>query len=616
MAPATILIVDDDRRFTRVVKRQLKRAGHEAVSLSSGQEALEWLGEKHADLLLLDFRLEDMTADELVHTLEERQLQTDFIVITAFGDERQAVEMMKKGARDYLMKDSSLLELLPVVVSQALERARQERRLAETEASLRQLELAVSHARDGVAILTAGEKPEFVYTNTAFRQLTGHRSSDLSGGLERLHGEEGPLDELRTQFAAGESFRGRLPLGTANNEVLLDTQLTPIRDTSGALTHFIAIQRDITHQALLEERIQNAQKMEAIGQLAGGVAHDFNNILTVILGHIGLMRHNSEMPRRFYDALDLVEQSTLHGSQLTAHLLAFSRKQVLHPTLVDLNTLVEQTDRMLSRVLGDGIILRAQTAPEPMNILADAGEIQRALINLAVNARDAMSDGGTLTISTTLLSSLPGESDGVPYVHLVIEDTGDGMSEEVRARIFEPFYTTKPQGKGTGLGLSTVYGIVQQSRGLIQVESTPGLGTRFLIYIPQARSESTTTDAPDSVGTIMIAEDDDMVRQLIRLSLEQAGYRLQENSNGSAALEQLLSHSEQPDLLITDVRMPGMSGTELAQRARVAFPKLPILLISGYTGTENSTLEFELLPKPFTANALLERVQAILGGQP
>ena len=615
MAPATILIVDDDLRFTRVVRRQLERAGHLAVSLGSGQEALEWLGEKHADLLLLDFRLEDMTADELVSALEKQQLQTDFIVITAFGDERLAVEMMKKGARDYLMKDSSLLELLPVVVAQALERARQERRLAETEASLRRLELAVSHARDGVAILTAGETPEIVYTNPAFHQLTGHRSSELSGGLERLHGKEGPLDELRAQFAAGESFRGRLPMATEHKEVLLDTQLTPIRDTSGALTHFIAVQRDITHQALLEERIQNAQKMEAIGQLAGGVAHDFNNILTVILGHIGLMRRNPEMPRRFYDALDLVEQSTLHGSQLTAHLLAFSRKQVLHPTLVDLNTLVERTDRMLSRVLGEGIILCAQTAPEPMNILADAGEIQRALINLAVNARDAMVDGGTLTISTTL-SSLPGESDSEPYVRLIIEDTGAGMSEEVRARIFEPFYTTKPQGKGTGLGLSTVYGIVQQSRGLIQVESTPGLGTRFLIYIPQAHSRSNARPTADSVGTIMIAEDDDMVRQLVRLSLEEAGYHLQENSSGSAALEQLLSHSEQPDLLITDVRMPGMSGTELAQRARDAFPGLPILLISGYTGTEHSTLEFELLPKPFTANALLERVQAILGGLP
>ncbi len=612
MVPATILIVDDDQRFTRVVSRHLERAGHRAISLSSGQEALEWLTHNHADLLLLDFRLEDMTADELVTALERRRRSAEFIVITAFGDERLAVEMMKRGARDYLMKDSSLLELLPVVVSQALDRAQQERRLAETEASLRRLELAVSHARDGVAILTAGETPRLVYTNPAFHQLTGHRPSDLSGGLSMLHGEEGPLDELRDRFAAGEPFRGRLPMTTASQEVLLDTQLTPVRDASGALTHFIAVQRDITRQALLEERIQNAQKMEAVGQLAGGVAHDFNNILTVILGHIGLMMHNPEMPRRFHDALGLIEQATLHGSQLTTQLLAFSRKQVLRPTLLDLNNLVESTDRLLSRVLGENIHLRTAIAAEPMLIRADPGEIQRALINLAVNARDAMTSGGTLTISTAL-APLPGESNERPYVRLIIEDTGSGMSESVRARIFEPFYTTKEHGKGTGLGLSTVYGIVQQSHGLIQVESTPGTGTRFLIYLPRATAESTPKPTAERVGTILLAEDDDMVRQLVRLSLEQVGYRVLEASSGSAAMELLLTQSRSPDLLITDVMMPEMTGTELAHRARSAAPQLPILLISGYTGTEHSALEFELLPKPFTAAALQERVRALLG---
>jgi len=612
VAPATILIVDDDQQFRRLVHRLLQRSGHRAVSLSSGQEALEWLKEHHADLLLLDFRLEDMTADELVSNLERRQHPTEFIVITAYGDERLAVEMMKRGARDYMMKDSSLFELLPVVVSQALERAQQERRLAETEASLRRLELAVAHARDGVAILTAGASPEIVYTNPAFHQLTGHRPSVRTGGLSLLHGAEGPVDELRTRFADGKPFRGRLPLTTEHREVLLDTQLTPIHNASGALTHFIAIQRDITRQSKFEERMQNAQKMEAVGQLAGGVAHDFNNILTVILGHIGLMKHSPEMPRRFHDALALIEQATLHGSQLTGQLLAFSRKQVLCPSLLDLNTLVESTERMIGRVLGDGIHLHAQPAPTPMMIRADPDEIQRVLLNLVVNARDAMPDGGTLTLSTAL-AALPGENDTVPYVRLIVADTGTGIPESVQSRIFEPFYTTKPPGQGTGLGLSTVYGIVQQSRGLIQVESTPGTGTRFIVYLPCASADSTVNTKQISEGTVLLTEDDDMVRQLVRLSLEQGGYTVLEAPNGEAAMEQLLSHGEQIDLLITDVMMPDMLGTELAHHARSTHPKLPILLISGYTGAEQSTLEFELLPKPFSVAALLERIQHLLG---
>ncbi|MFT5682579.1 MAG: two-component system cell cycle sensor histidine kinase/response regulator CckA, partial [Myxococcota bacterium] len=249
--------------------------------------------------------------------------------------------------------------------------------------------------------------------------------------------------------------------------------------------------------------------------------------------------------------------------------------------------------------------------PEPMYVLADAGEIQRALINLAVNARDAMPDGGTLTISTAR-AQRPGEHSDTPYVCLVIEDTGVGMSEAIQARIFEPFYTTKETGKGTGLGLSTVYGIVQQSRGLIQVESTIGEGTRFIIYIPQATPDSTPVPTTETAGTILIAEDDDMVRQLVRLSLEEAGYQVLEASSGSAALE-VLSRIEPPDLLITDVMMPGMTGTELAQRARDTYPGLRILLISGYTGIQHNDLAFELLPKPFTTSALQERVRVVLG---
>ena len=612
MEHATILIVDDDLRFTRVVRRNLQRAGYEAHCCSSGQEALDWLGENQADLLLLDFRLEDMTADELVSALDQRQGRTDFIVITAFGDERLAVKMMKRGARDYLMKDNSLFELLPVVVEQALDRARRDRRLAQTEASLRQLELAVSHARDGVVILTAGPTPEVVYTNPAFHRLTGQSTAPTNLGLSLLHGEEGPIEELQQRFSNGEPFRGQLPLTTPEREVLLDTQLTPIRDDAGTLTHFIAVQRDITRQARLEERFLHAQKMEAIGQLAGGVAHDFNNILTVILGHVGLMMHNPEMPRRFRSALETVEQATLHGSQLTSQLLAFSRKEVLRPRRLDLNESIDNLDRMLGRVLGGRITLEVRPAMLPMRVRADPAEIQRALINLAVNARDAMPEGGTLTVSTAL-AALPGENGGRPYVRLTVADTGTGMEESVRARIFEPFYTTKGPGQGTGLGLSTVYGIVQQSRGMIQVESTPGVGTRFQLYLPQVSEDSPPQVAEVSAGTVLLTEDDDMVRQLVRLTLEQGGYRVLEASNGSAAIEMMMSHGDQLSLLITDVMMPGMRGTQLARLARESHPSLPILLISGFTGTENTAREFELLPKPFSATTLLSRVHEILG---
>jgi CheY-like chemotaxis protein len=247
-----------------------------------------------------------------------------------------------------------------------------------------------------------------------------------------------------------------------------------------------------------------------------------------------------------------------------------------------------------------------------MMIRTDPGEIQRALINLAVNARDAMPDGGTLTISTAL-AALPGENDTVPYVRLVVADTGMGMPESVQSRIFEPFFTTKPPGKGTGLGLSTVYGIVQQSRGMIQVESSPGAGTRFIIYLPCAGADGEPLTEQASAGLVLLTEDDDMVRQLVRLSLEQGGYTVLEALNGGSAMELLLSYRDEIKLLITDVMMPDMLGTDLARHTRATLPSLPILLISGYTGAEQSTLEFELLPKPFSVAALLKRIQQLLG---
>jgi two-component system cell cycle sensor histidine kinase/response regulator CckA len=387
------------------------------------------------------------------------------------------------------------------------------------------------------------------------------------------------------------------------------------------------LRQSAADQRHLEARLRQAQKMEAIGLLAGGVAHDFNNLLTVIFGQLDLLRY-AKNEKDWKEAVREIHQAAESAASLTHQLLAFSRQQALTPTLVDVNDLVRDTTVLLRRLMNEGIELVLDLDPDAGAVRADAGQLQQVLLNLGVNARDAMPDGGRLSIATSA-AVIDAETapDDVPiqpgrYAVIAVADTGIGMDADTKARIFEPFFTTKALHQGTGLGLATAYGIVKQSDGYISVTSEPGCGSTFRVLLPQvgldrAAHESAASAPSTGVGTILVAEDQDAVRRVICARLRHAGYAVHEARSGPAALD-IASGLSHIDLLLTDVVMPHMSGRTLALRLLDERPDLKVIYMTGHISDVAVTREIRsgswpLLQKPFPTETLLAAIRDLLG---
>ncbi len=407
-------------------------------------------------------------------------------------------------------------------------------------------------------------------------------------------------------------------------------------ESEGARAQFAGIIRDVTarheaeaRRAELEEQLRQSQKMDSVGQLAGGMAHDFNNLLMIQRGYCEILRLNLRDDDPLASALDRIDGCAERATALISQLLAFSRKQTLKPRAFDLNELVDDLDHMLHRLLGEDVDLVTTPAPQAATVMADPGQMEQVIVNLAINARDAMPQGGRLAIETRHIEVDPqyvrgreGLSTG-PWVMLTVSDTGVGMDEETRQRIFEPFFTTKPEGKGTGLGLSTVYGIVRQSGGAVWVESTPGGGTTFRVCLPRAEGEPELLDRPEygvtrgSGETVLVVEDEPALCELAELMLENLGYRAKLAANGGAALLMVEEQGLRPDVILTDVIMPGMTGRTLVERIRRTIPDIGVVYMSGHTrnvlearGVDDG--ELDVLKKPFSLNDLSARLRAIL----
>ncbi len=387
--------------------------------------------------------------------------------------------------------------------------------------------------------------------------------------------------------------------------------------------------RDVTERKRLQEELLQAQKLEAVGRLAGGVAHDFNNLLTTILGYSDLLLRGRPDDAELQEDVGEIRKASERAASLTRQLLAFSRKQVIEPRVLDLNALVAESSRMLRRLIGEDIELSTVFAPDLPSVRADPVQIEQVIVNLAVNSRDAMPDGGRLAISTSLRRIDEGEArpDGLApggYVALTVSDTGSGMDASTRERVFEPFFTTKEKGKGTGLGLSTAYGIVKQSGGDIRVTSAQRAGSTFEILLP-AVHEKASDEPPSAVvgraalprsATVLLAEDEDGLRALNGRVLEAHGYRVLAASNAAEALSLAERQPAPPDLLVTDMVMPGASGRELARRLRDRHPELKVLYVSGYPGDASVEDDTSFLQKPFTPEGLSEKVAELLASAP
>ena len=536
-----------------------------------------------------------------------------------------AVQSYTEGVR-FGAEELGILEFVSAQVANAIERTRAAERVQVSERKYRQL----FEGNPTAMFVYDAETLRFLAVNEAAVRRYGYtREEFLAMTLADMRPEEEAvkLREVLAQYRGGAAratgLRHRRRDGT-----LIDVEVTYDDIDFAGRRARLAVVEDVTERRRLEDRLRQAQKMEAVGQLAGGIAHDFNNLLTAIVGYATLLDRALPASDELHEEVHEIIGAARRAGTLTQQLLAFSRKQVLRPAVLDVNVVVRDMERILHRTIGEHIELVTALEPGLAPVRADASQLEQVIMNLAVNARDAMPGGGRITIGTANvpldaeLAQAHPEAPSGPYVLLAVSDTGTGMSADVKAHLFEPFFTTKEVGKGTGLGLATVYGIVHQSGGFIAVDSEPGRGSRFRIFLPRAEAPAPeiAPAAPEPAaggsGTVLLVEDEAGVRHLARDVLSRYGYRVLEAGDGSEALRLAAGHEGPIDLLLTDVVMPGMSGAELAEQFRALRPAARVLYASGYADdavmSHGITGGVPFLQKPFEPDDLVRHVRELI----
>ncbi len=539
------------------------------------------------------------------------------------------VQTYSKNIR-YGERDKEILTFVARQLASAVEIKRNEQALRRSEARYRSLVQSSVYG-----IYRSSLQGRFLDVNPALITMLGYGSAEEVLLLDPekdvfVHSEEHTrlIDEFRrTGRLDGMEVKWKRHDGKAITVRISGRAVSSADEPADVLE---AIAEDVTDRRVLEDQFRQAQKMEAVGRLAGGVAHDFNNLLMVISGYAEVMLAALDSGHPLREKALAIQQASDRATTLTRQLLAFSRKQLLELKVVDVNAIVVDMERLLRPLIGEAIEFVTNLTPEAAHTRADAGQLEQVLMNLVVNARDAMTSGGTLILQTEKIvvddSHRRGPTFIRPghYVMLSVSDTGTGMDKETQSRIFEPFFTTKEKGKGTGLGLSTVYGIVKQTGGYVMVQSEPGRGTTFQIYLPRAEGAAekhSAPVAPTALGgteTVLLVEDEESVRQLVRETLTAKGYRVMEAENGESGMAAAARHDGKIDLVITDVVMPGMGGRELVKQLAQRRPDTKVLYLSGYTedaivndGTIESGAAF--LQKPFTLQSLSRKVREVLG---
>jgi PAS domain S-box-containing protein len=527
----------------------------------------------------------------------------------------------------------ALLAVLLVLALLELGRSRQARRAAESHA-LQEERYRVLFERNVAGVFRSDVSGRFLDCNDAFARMLGCASRDEVMGRQawEFYRDRESREQVLDLLQAGGSVTNQeIAVKRADGRAAVLLESATLIDTGDAPPVIEGTVLDITRQRELEDQYRQAQRLESIGLLAGGVAHDFNNSLTAISGYAELSLASLPEDDPGAPMLREIQKASQHAASLTRQLLAFSRRQHLQPEIININVIISDIRGLLRRVIGEDVALETHLDPLLANVRADPGQVQQVIMNLAVNARDAMPAGGRLTITTTNVFIPEGgreDAGGVAgaVVRLAVTDTGHGIDPQVQSRAFEPFFTTKERGRGTGLGLSTVYGIVKQSGGHVRLRSQPGRGTTFEVDLPSVIGHATTPTAPTAAEasalrgaeTVLVVEDQDDVRRVVVESLEHYGYRVLEADRGEAAIGLCRTFSGTIDLLLADVVMPGMPGPAVAEQCTRVRPTLKTLFMSGYT---DNVLQRELtadqsaryIQKPFTPAQLAAKVRAVLG---
>jgi PAS domain S-box-containing protein len=749
-----LLIVEDEAAHVEAIRRAFEQAGSKAEIIAVGTllECWEHVGAHLPDLVLIDLNLPDGRAMEIL-SIPKEDVLFPILVMTAFGSQQIAVEVMKLGALDYVVKSPEAFAAMPQTVERALREWRLIQKYKQEEAEMTRArehyQRLLEIASDGIHILDQegtiieaspsfyqmlGYSPEnpprlnvkdwdaqwspgqlkerranvikqpgifetrhrrqdgqvidveinahgtmvdgqqylyassrditerkraeashrrlvtaveqtaetivitdiqgtIVYANPALEKTSGYSCAEAIGKNPRMF-KSGRQDaafygQMWKTLTCGDTWKGHL-INRRKDGAIYEEEviISPVRNAANAVVNYVAVERDVTHEMQLDAQLRQAQKMEAVGHLAGGVAHDFNNILAAILMRIGLLQEEGGLTESVRDALIEMDGEANRAAALTRQLLAFSRRQILQLKAVNLDVLVDNLSKMLRRLLGEQVTLHWNSESALPSLKADEGMVEQIITNLCINARDAMPQGGCITIDAksvifeeNVARNHPERRPG-SFVRLSVSDTGCGMDEEVQKHIFEPFFSTKGVGRGTGLGLSTVYGIVKQHGGWIELESTVGKGSAFHVYFPSIASDKVVNNRDEAkpvVGgkgeTILVVEDELSVRRLVCITLKLRGYRILQASNGLEALDLWKQHRATIDLLLTDVVMPGgITGYELAEVMRKEKQELKVILTTGYSDTliamnTKGKLPYFLLAKPYAKAVLLAAIR-------
>jgi len=634
--PLRVLLLEDDARDAALILTELQRSFEVEATVVDNERAFTAAIDRRLNIVLADYNTRDFPAPLALAVLRARDPEIPFIVISSSMAEATAIALLNNGAADYLVKDR--LSRLGQAVQRAIDERQLRRAKHEAENALIYAEERIRFAIEAsrVGIWEADLRTGIIRWSRMLETLHGLAPDTFGGTLKDFLDRVDPADrsavESAIHRAAAERSDGSVLYRTRRADGAIrwiNVSGRTIYAEDGTPLRAAGIGQDVTERVRLEEQYRQSQKMEAIGLLAGGIAHDFNNLLTAIEGYSTLMAEAMRPDDPLQAHLAEVRRAAERATGLTRQLLAFGRRQILEPRVLDLRHSLTSMKPMLQRLIGENVDIVVKEDGKPGHVKADPGQIEQVILNLAINARDAMPRGGTLTfeVSDARLTIADARSGAtvVPgrYTLLTVADSGQGMDPETQARVFEPFFTTKQKGKGTGLGLSTVYGIVKQSGGYIWVESTPGIGTRFSIYLPRVeeavepKTPRTTAEPLTGSETILVVEDEGAVRTLVRRALERYGYRVLTAGTPNEAIELARVTGDRIDLLISDVVLPQMSGRALADRILPTTPETRLLFMSGYTDdaiVHHGVLDegTPFIQKPFTPQALARKVRQVL----
>jgi two-component system, cell cycle sensor histidine kinase and response regulator CckA len=631
---ARILIVEDEHIVALDIKMLLIKYGYDVMGIhSSAEPALAAIEKDIPDLVLMDIKLQgEMDGIEATELIKDR-FDIPVILLTAFADEATLQRAKLTEPFAYLIKPFEDRELRTQIVI-ALYRHKMEKEIKTRE---KLFSTTLNSIGDAVILLDQKDRVQYCNPVAAIMANGNHSNDKELTFFELFHFEGNPFPhgfrEMREKTISAD-------IVSEKQKIQVEVRVSPIIDPSEVRTGTVIVMTDITERIRAqqtlkerEEQLRQSQKMEAIGRLSGGIAHDFNNLLTVIMGYSKLMKENisqNEVPEREEIANDIegIQNAALKSANLTRQLLTFSRHQMLRLRIHSLNDIVKDMQKMLRRLITEEIDIKLSLQADFDKVYIDQVQMEQVIINLAVNARDAMPEGGTLKISTSniiledTIQSISGAIKPGDYVIISVEDTGEGITKENMNRIFEPFFTTKDRGQGTGLGLSTVYGIIKQIDGSISVSSAPKKGTNFKIYIPATQKvDESRLSSPYSEGdgkgteTILLVEDDENLKFLLSRILRRKGYNVLESQNAGEALLICEDYKGQIHLLVSDIVMPHLSGDKLAKRLQSIRPDLKILLISGYPDrykTENDEGIFTFIQKPFELDSFTRIIRQVL----